>query len=491
MTGGPLPILNLADSPRAPGRLGWWWLVAAWWPAAYGALLGALLFTVARDAMPDDGLISLSFARNLAEHGQWALTTGIESNTATSPLNVGLLAGLHLATGGHAFVAAALLLGACLAASAIWLHSLGGTSAALLGPALLATSPVLTSSIGLETYLCAAVLIGLVRYGADGRWAAAGVFTGAAVLARPDLTVPALVAVGVLAASRRQLLLALPVGGLVALPWVLFSWLHFGSAWANSVAVKWAVGAWDGGVNSISNPVYFFGMWPFATMTIAATLIGGVVAVTVALRRRQWPAAALGLAGAAHLLTLASTSTPPIEYYLGPSVTGLGMALVLVTARGPQWALAAPEAVVAGCVALSIAHGSLWAEGLAPMRQNMATDAQYAVIARELPTDGVVMGGEVGALAFYCQDRRPACTIVDPVLSDPGRVDGFVSRWRAAHRWLDANYLHYRVPAPTPVKYRIGFGFDSPRPGDWPITRAPGFYQWARLSPAVDPLAPS
>ena len=138
---------------------------APWWLAAYGAGVGVLLFVVVRHAMPDDALISLSFARNLAEHGCWCLTTGIESNTATSPLNVGLLAVLVVVT-GHAFVAAGVLLAACLAASAAWLDALGGRWAALLGVALLASSPVLTSSVGLETYLAAAILIGLVRYGA-------------------------------------------------------------------------------------------------------------------------------------------------------------------------------------------------------------------------------------------------------------------------------------------------------------------------------------
>ncbi|GLZ46410.1 hypothetical protein Acsp06_25950 [Actinomycetospora sp. NBRC 106375] len=151
-------------APRPPRRL------ARAWPAAWGALLGALLFAVARRAMPDDALISLSFARNLAEHGQWALTTGIESNSATSPLNIWLLAGLDVVTAHRAVVAAGLLLCLCLATTAVWLHRLGGSVAALLGPALLVTSPVLSSAVGLEVFLCAAVLVGLVRYGDGGRW---------------------------------------------------------------------------------------------------------------------------------------------------------------------------------------------------------------------------------------------------------------------------------------------------------------------------------
>ncbi len=194
-------------------------LVDSGWPAAYGAVLGGLLFLVAHRALPDDGLISLAFARNLAEHGQWAITTGVESNSATSPLNVWLLAGLHLLTGHRAFVAAALLLMASLAVTAVGLRRLGGPAAALVGPALLATSPVLTSSLGLETYLCAAVLVALVRAAADGRWVVAGLLTGAAFLARPDLTVAAVAAVLVIGvAVHRRVLWALPIGAATTLP---------------------------------------------------------------------------------------------------------------------------------------------------------------------------------------------------------------------------------------------------------------------------------
>ncbi|MHC1562135.1 hypothetical protein ACR9E3_24495 [Actinomycetospora sp. C-140] len=467
-------------APRAARR------VVRAWPAAWGALLGALLFAVARRAMPDDALISLSFARNLAEHGQWALTTGIESNSATSPLNIWLLAGLDVVTGYRAIVAAGLLLCLCLATTAAWLDRLGGAVAALLGPALLVTSPVLSSAVGLEVFLCATVLVGLVRYADDGRWVVTGVLVGASFLARPDLVIAAVAAVVVLGAARHpRLFLALPLGALVALPWVLFSWRHFGSAWSNSVAVKWAYGSWSGW--TLTMPGYWWPRFGWAALAVAATLVLGLAAVGVAARRRQWPAVALGVAGAAHLGALACAETPPIEYYLAPAVVGLGLALVLVAARSRPAALLVPGTLVAGCVAGSIAHGSLWADGLAPMRQNMATDAEYAAIARDLPTDGVVLSNEIGALAFHCQDH--GCTVVDPALSDPGRVDGLVSRWRASHPGWELNYRHYAVPPRTPVRYRLEMGLPEPGAHGWPVTRTPTRHGWAQLVPAPDPLA--
>ena len=66
--------------------------------AAAGGLLGGLLFLVAYKGMPDDSYITLDYARNVVEHGHWGLTPFRDANSATSPLNVWLLAGGILVT---------------------------------------------------------------------------------------------------------------------------------------------------------------------------------------------------------------------------------------------------------------------------------------------------------------------------------------------------------------------------------------------------------
>ena len=293
-------------------------------------------------------------------------------------------------------------------------------------------------------------------------------------------------AVGILGVvSHHRLFLALPLGALVALPWVLFSWLHFGTAWSHSVAVKWATGAWSGW--TLTMPGYWWPRFGWAAIAVAATLALGALATIVAVRRRQWPPVALGAGGAAHLGALATTETPPVEYYLTPAVAGLGMALVLVVAQAGRTAVLVPGLLVAGCVVGSVGHGSLWSDGLAPMRQNMATATEYAAIARDLPTDGVVMSNEIESLAFYCQDR--GCTVVDPVLSDPGRVDASVARWRVFHPSFELNYRHYEVPPRTPLRYRLELGLPEPGPGRWPVTRTPTRHGWAELVAEPDPVA--
>ncbi|MGH3935037.1 MAG: hypothetical protein ACRDS1_08690 [Pseudonocardiaceae bacterium] len=142
--------------------------------AAAGALAGGLLFLLAHRALGDDAHITMSYARNLALHGQWGLIPSEIANSATSPLNVALIA-LGTVMTQQPVVAVGLVLVASLAAVSAWTAQL--TRLLRLSPALpfatvalMITSPLLVSTIGLETYLGVALLVGMVRYGAEARW---------------------------------------------------------------------------------------------------------------------------------------------------------------------------------------------------------------------------------------------------------------------------------------------------------------------------------
>lgn len=457
-------------------------MLARGWPALWGALLGGLLVVVARDAMPDDALITLAFARSVVQDGCLCLTDGVSINTMTSPLHLALLVP-PLWVGLPPFLVVGGLLVVELAAVAWCLRRLAGTTPALLGPALLATSPVFGSAVGMETFLAAAVVVALVTAGQERRLVLAGVLCAAAVLTRPDLVVVVIAVVAVLAAGRgRRLLWALPIGAAVSLPWFVWSWWRLGSAWPHTVAIKSEGDGWSGTHLWDGVPGYYWPTFPGVTAVTLATLVAGLLVLPVAWRTRSWPALALAAGGASSLLALAVTEAPPTAYYAGPAIAGLGLAAAVVAGR---WRPA--EIVGVGLVAASLgvaaAHGPLWAEGLAPIRQNWATNSQYAAIAAALPRDGVIMSNtEIGALAYYCQDH--GCRVTDEILSDPTSVDRTLQRWRARHPAVEWNYAHYRPGPVLPIRYRLDFGEGDLRdPDTWPITRAPGFHQIARLVP--------
>ena len=194
VTTRPVRITQACRPPshRAPSRPPSWSLTAA-----SGALAGAVLAWVTHDGLADDAYITLSMARNVAEHGQWAVTPGLWSNTATSPLWVALLALPMLLVGPVVALGVWLVvLTAATSALVAWTSTRLGWAwwAGPLAAVGLAASPVMSSSVGLESALAVTLLAALLAAVVADRTVVAGVVCGLLVLTRPDLVVVAVVA---------------------------------------------------------------------------------------------------------------------------------------------------------------------------------------------------------------------------------------------------------------------------------------------------------
>ncbi|HKR49724.1 MAG TPA: hypothetical protein VJT72_09130 [Pseudonocardiaceae bacterium] len=446
-----------------------------------GAVAGGLLFLVAHRGISDDGYITVDYARNLAFHGHWGVVPSLTANTATSPLTVGLLAAITAVVRGPV-LAVGLLLMATTAASAVWLRRIAeitGLSRWLLpalGVVLLLSSPLLASTIGLETYLCIALFIGLVRYALAGRWLATGIVAGLLVLGRPDLAVVDAVVVLTVAAARRRALHSGLVAVVVAAPWYVFSWFHFGSALPDTFLLKTHGDGWVG-FHFASGPLWYLTYRPLAAaLTILAAGCGLIALISwavVAVRRRGvamtgagQAAVAFGLGGIAHAAVFALLATPPSHWYYGPVVAGLSLCLVVTAlvvvqsarATSPRGvaALGAVSLVILAAAGYDVARGLPWESP--PMDTNWATRAEYQRAAEDIsriaPGATVVSPYEVGILAYFCD-----CEIVD-FISDPGRTEqDLAARPQQSgplmRRLLELNYMHHVPASPKPAEFKL------------------------------------
>ena len=207
-----------------------------WW-AIPGALIAAAVFYVARNGLVDDAYITLSYARNVAEHLHWGMIPAEESNTATSPLNVMLLAAATWVTGVtgelRPALGLAILTVALSAAMAVWAAQIArrinvNAAWSLAVVAVVFANPFVNSALGLEVVPIAAFLTGLTAQAVAGRRIAFGVIAGLLVLTRPDLGIVVAVMYLLTPAIRRGVLLAPLAALVVAVPWWVFSWYHFG-----------------------------------------------------------------------------------------------------------------------------------------------------------------------------------------------------------------------------------------------------------------------
>jgi hypothetical protein len=442
-------------------------------PAVFGAAVGGAAWFVMHHALVDDAFITLSYARTLAFHAQWGVVAGIPANTATSPLQVLLLAGLTVVV-RDAVVAAGLLTALSLACIGWSLarvgRSFGAPAAPYLAVAALATSPLLVSTIGLETYVALALLALAAAALDDRRWITCGVIAGLLVLCRPDLVVVA--ALLVLLCGRHGLRAAAAALA-IYLPWAAFAWMHLGSLIPDTWVFKY------GGSGFAQGLLVHYTHEPVAIALSLLPALAGVLAVPVWLRQ---PVARLWAGGAVlHVVALSALGTWIYHWYYGPAVGALTMLGCLAVARslargGFRWWVLAPTtlATVAVSAGFLVQHGVV--RDRAPVSINWASEAQYRALAATIPTGAVVQSpGEVGTLAYFCR-----CAVVDG-LSDRGYLPGALDRLLPTmpgpvRTALDLNYRHLDRRVPVRATWRVTSGLDAPGPagpgfrldGSWP-----------------------
>ncbi|TDD86915.1 hypothetical protein E1202_17680 [Saccharopolyspora karakumensis] len=303
-------------------------------------------------------------------------------------------------------VAVGALLTVTLAITGWWSARLArrvGASAAMpfAVVALLVTTPLVVSTIGLETYLGIAVLVGVGHHAlADRSWAT-GVLWGLAVLCRPDLVVPAGVLVVVL--LRRERLRAAVIGALLALLWHVWSWWRLGGLIPDTTFIKVSE---PGSLTMLTAPLELFARYyPVSTaltaVTVGAGLCGGIWAWRQ--RRSAWARLALAflLAGWAHWAALLAIDAYPQAWYFAPLVACSALTASIAVARIGGVLCCAGTALLAA-FSLVVAGPAPWAAR--PLVFNVAVSDQYLAIGSEIPAltggDRVRGPGEIGALAY-------------------------------------------------------------------------------------------
>jgi hypothetical protein len=457
---------------------------------AFALVVGTFVYWLAHTGITDDGFITLDYARNVAMHAQWGLAPGLTSNTATSPLNVLLLATVmeiaRLFTGNPLPLAAlGVITVGSMVATAGWFSRLSrsrgiSTVAGVLGLGMVLFSPLALSGVGLETALLVALAVGLVAEAARGRPVAFGVVAGLAILTRLDAVIFVLILGLGTQAIRRGWYKALGPLLLVALPWFAFSWYHLGSAIPSTLAIKHFQsypGGWTFGTGlelfGAYDPTSPAGISVLpAALGAAALLCWLVLRVFRKVSPRLAPVALFGIAGVVYYGVYLELSVPPYTWYYIPTLASLTFfaaaaldpipvySRVAGLGRPRQWAVRVPRfagGIVAALLAIGalgtdVTHGTPWA--YPPVFGNLVRPSDYARVGTDLRQEGVTKvqsPSELGTLVYYCH-----CQILDQ-FSDPGLALLYIKKQVATaspfmqrvYRWnyhnLDADQRHVRA----------------------------------------------
>ncbi len=447
--------VTAASRPRAEPRRGQPFDDALRFASGHADLVTLLVFAcllyfylrLFRNALIDDAFITLDYVRNLLRSGTWGFFPGHVANTATSPLNVILLALTSLLAGSIVespiWLALVCFVVMAIALDRISLHLFGLKRFGRLATLAFVFNPLLISTIGLESILFSCLLVLSIYCVVTRKWFWLAFVLGLLSITRADGLLFALIFMFVVPTAKTRLQF-LGILLITVAPWYLFSWVRLGSLVPDSLIIRVTQTAWQGGT-FLHGPAIYYGKYPAETLLAFAYL----AFLPALLFRRVRDSAVIRLllaVGIAHFLAYSTLAVPPFHWYYAPEVAVLILfgSLALGTAvSGRDWrrwgTLAAHAVVVLAFVVPVAGMYTLLARDHfrvteVPIHTNLASAEQYQKVGLSVKgtvaRKTVLMEGEIGTLAYYCDcylldafsDRHWLTEGVHEVLAGPGPI---------------------------------------------------------------------
>jgi hypothetical protein len=366
----------------------------------------------------DDPYITYRFASNLISGEGFVYNPGERILSTTTPLFALLLAAIG-AFWREIPLAANLVGALSIAAGALFLWDLAqtwetplvGWTALLLYP----TFPLLLATLGSETPLYIALILGSFAGYARRRYNWAALFAALAVLARPDgLLVPVLLGMHYLITERRLIpwQAVIIFAGLV-LPWLVFSTFYFGSPIPATLATKQHQGSMAISQRFVQGTLAILKPYSQAWNYWVEACYGLLGLGWAGLRARRW---LLFLSwGAIYFIAYALLGVSRYHWYYAPFVpvivvlAGLGVsALVSLTGqRFPRLSSPIPTLLFFMILVIPLLPGQIQWAGDIPV-QTSRLDIYRAVgqwLDANLPPDASVGALEVGIIGYFA--HRP------------------------------------------------------------------------------------
>ncbi|OGO28038.1 MAG: hypothetical protein A2W33_06230 [Chloroflexi bacterium RBG_16_52_11] len=387
-------------------------------PLAYLLAVATLIFVLFSGWGYDDPYITYRYAHNLIKGEGFVYNSGEQILSTTTPLFTLLLA--IIGSLWQDIPRVANLIGALsIAAGALFLWDLAhtwetplvGWTALLLYP----TFPLLLATIGSETPLYIALILGcFAAYARRGyNWAAA--FAALTVLARPDgLLVPILLGMHYLLIERRPIpWRAVIIFVSLVLPWLVFSSFYFGSPIPATLATKQHQGSMAISQRFVRGFLTILKPYSQGWNYWVEACLGLVGLGWVALQARRW---LLFLAwGGAYIISYALLGVSRYFWYYAPFVpvivvlAGLGVSTLisLIGRIHPRYSGRIPTLVLFMLLVVPLVPGQVQWAGQIPVqtsRQDIYRAVGYWLDAN-LPRDASVGTLEVGTIGYYAHRR--------------------------------------------------------------------------------------
>ena len=413
----------------------------------------------------DDAWIHLTYARNLAEHGEWAFRLGERSAGSTSPLWTAMLSiGFLLNLGPYVWT---YLLGwSVLTLLAVY----GEKIARKLVPAYQSKIPwaglffvfawhlTWSAVSGMETLLHGLIVLVVLGFLMSGsrRYLMLGLLTGLSVWVRPDgLTLLGPIFLVVLMSEktwhlRGEAIWKTLIGfGSLVLPYVLFNLALSGNAMPNTFYAKQA----EYGLFWHSKPVFervSEYLWPILASPFLVLLPAAIRWLRKRIRDQHWGTIA-SLLWVLGYVAIYFASLPAYQHgrYIIPAlpvvylwgILGL-LDYVLSVGSNKRVVFLWQVITLALCLAFTFVGARQNASDVAWIESEMVATARW--VDQNVPSDARLAVHDIGALGFYVQNP-----IVDMAGLITPEVVPFIREEDRLEAYLDSNSVAYLIAFPS------------------------------------------
>ena len=414
----------------------------------------------------DDSWIHLTYARNLALHGEWAFQPGKPSAGSTAPLWTALLSiGFFLKLAPYIwtyFLGTLLLLGMGL---------LGEMVVRRISPAYQSRFPwvglfltlewhlVWSAASGMETLLHALVVtlvLGMLMIGSR-RFMTLGLLAGLCVWVRPDgITLLGPIAVHALAGNgsgkKRWQDLSLSLVGFASLfaPYLLFNLILDGSPMPNTFYAKQAeYAAWQ--ARPLESRLGALAL-QFLAGPCLVIFPGSVAWLIMSLRKRDWSTLACFIWFAGYLL-LYVERLPVYQHgrYIMPAMPvfflwGLAALMEFLSSNKfgrYHWIISTGWKSLVGALSVVfwLVSANTYANAVALIESEMVVSAKW--VAENVPPDEIIAAHDIGALGYFDEHE-----LIDLAGLVSPEVIPFIRNEEKLAEYLDTQGVRYLIAFP-------------------------------------------
>jgi hypothetical protein len=404
-------------------------------------LLAVFLFfylNLFANALIDDSFITLRYVKTLLISGTWGFNPGYVANAVTSPLNIILLAftGLFLGPTVNAviFMAVINLMVVVILLVCISRHLFETEYFGYLAASVLIFNPLIISTLGLESMLFASLYILSVYLYITDRWFLLSVALGLITITRFDGFLFFLVILPLIPSSNKLRLKFAAIYILCITPWHIFSWVHLGSFFPDSLLIK--ISQTPQNLSFFNGLAMYLHRYPLET-TLSFLFLPFIFLLFNKQIRTASFTSFLALTSLAHFTGYSLLHVFPYHWYYATEITSiillgsLGLGVLYKNGGHEIFQRVRPQYIAAILLILQISgmFYILARDGFSikemPIHTNWATHEQYKEIGEWLNRnkgENVVMvyssniGAEVGTIGYYCD-----CTLIN-MFSDRMRI---------------------------------------------------------------------